>query len=527
MRRQQTTRGPMLVAFVTVAVIAAGVTVAFNGGIPFTHHFTIYAETENSVKLDARAPVRIAGVRVGEVTAIEPRGDGRPGSRIALRVDEGGPLHTDAQVKIRERTALEGNEYVDLMPGSPSAPELGDGGTIPPRQVAGPVQLDQVLGALDSSTRDRLVTAVDEYGRALSGRGGEGFRDSIRYWRPAYRDIALVNMATLGERTHDLSGFVASAGGVADALDKQPPAVRALIGRFDETAGALDAERGSLRDAVAELPATLDVARASLASVDRMLPRLDRLAVALRPTVREAVPTIDMAEPFLAQLRALVAPAELQGLAHDLRPTVPALARLNRNLPPFLSQLRAASSCQDEVILPWARDTVPDADFPPAGPVFEEFIRGALPGLSGESRSGDANGQWFTPAAVSGTNVIALGDGRFATTALPALGVNPARPDSRPPLRPNVPCETQETPDLSSKAVAPPQQFQLGLSTPAARARFDAARLRAIGWLRRQLKRERLDGAMRVSDQDLTPEQLHSLPVTSPGTLGGIRGKRP
>ena len=79
-------------------------------------------------------------------------------------------------MKIRQRTALEGNQFLDLEPGSPSAPEIEDGGAIPARNVAGPVQLDQVLGALDKSTRDNLVGALDEYGKAISGRRRRGLQ---------------------------------------------------------------------------------------------------------------------------------------------------------------------------------------------------------------------------------------------------------------------------------------------------------------------------------------------------------------
>ena len=63
---------------------------------------------------------------------------------------------------------------------------MPDGGTIPASQTTTPVQLDQVLGTLDASTRDRLVTTLDQYGLAVSGKGGDGLRGSIKYWQPAY-----------------------------------------------------------------------------------------------------------------------------------------------------------------------------------------------------------------------------------------------------------------------------------------------------------------------------------------------------
>ena len=44
---------------------------------------------------------------------------------------------------------------------------------------------------------------------------------------------------------------------------------------------------------------------------------------------------------------------------------------------------------------------VPDADFPAAGPVYQTGVKW-LPGLAGESRSGDANGQYIRVEAGGG-----------------------------------------------------------------------------------------------------------------------------
>ena len=67
--------------------------------------------------------MRIAGVNVGKVTEIE----GKPGSDAAVVTMEingkGLPIHKDATMKIRPRIFLEGNFFVDVSPGTPSAPD--------------------------------------------------------------------------------------------------------------------------------------------------------------------------------------------------------------------------------------------------------------------------------------------------------------------------------------------------------------------------------------------------------------------
>ena len=51
---------------------------------------------------------------------------------MTMSIDTNGlPIHADATAKIRPRIFLEGNFYVDLAPGSPSAPVLSSGATLP------------------------------------------------------------------------------------------------------------------------------------------------------------------------------------------------------------------------------------------------------------------------------------------------------------------------------------------------------------------------------------------------------------
>ena len=69
---------------------------------------------------------------------------------------------------IRPRLFLEGNFFLDLRPGSPSAPDLSSGGDIPVSQTATAVQLDQILTSLQKGNRTDLKQALAGYGSALT-----------------------------------------------------------------------------------------------------------------------------------------------------------------------------------------------------------------------------------------------------------------------------------------------------------------------------------------------------------------------
>jgi phospholipid/cholesterol/gamma-HCH transport system substrate-binding protein len=220
--------------------------------------------------------------------------------------------------------------------------------------------------------------------------------------------------------------------------------------------------------------------------------------------VRSSGPAIDAGMPFVRQARGLVSKPELRGLSHDLRPLVPALTALNQRSVALYSQLSQASSCQNDVILPWTKDKIEDKTFPARGPVYEEATK-PLPGLAGESRSGDANGQWFRVMLTTPKFAYPMGTDKFFLTGQPLQGVNPPTPKNhaRPPLRADVPCETQQAPDLRTVPDAAPQGFDV--AQPSAAAKADALQ-KTVDWLRKDLKAEGSD--IKVSDVPASVKEL-------------------
>jgi hypothetical protein len=155
------------------------------------------------------------------------------------------------------------------------------------------------------------------------------------------------------------------------------------------------------------------------------------------------------------------------------------------------------------VVLPWLNDKIEDPAFPATGRVSQELPMG-LPGVAGESRSGDANGQWIRVFFTAGNYTYPAGGGRFLTTGAPLAGVNPPPPARRPQLREDVVCETQERPDLRSVAAPPPAGFKVDTTSAAARAVQDAGMERTGRWARRLLRRAGLEERFRVAEEPLT-----------------------
>jgi virulence factor Mce-like protein len=517
MRKPLTKRNAALWGLGAAIVVAIAVFFGFTKTNPLANPYEIKAAFRNVNDLKPRSPVRIAGVNVGKVKTVEPMKGGR-GAIVTMEIKkEGLPLHEDAVAKVRPRIFLEGNYFVDLRPGSPSAPKMREGDTIPVQNTAAPVQFGQFLEMLQSDTRQDLRTVFQEYGKATDSEGGDGFNRSMKYWKPAFKNSAQVNEALLGIEEHDLSNYLRGARRVAEGLDRDPEALKSLITSLAVTARAFADEQDNLSATIRELPTTLRVGRRALGVLRTAFPSVRRLAAEMLPTVRTSGPALEAQLPLVRQLRRLVGQDELQGLVKDLNQAVPALAQLNRRSIPLTEETRLAGSCNNNVLHEWNESKIPDQQFPSPGPIYQEASKQFV-GLAAESRSFDANGQYVKSTAQNANYATVLGDGRFFLTDLPVLGVNPPKVNKQPPYRADVPCETQESPDLRTRVQTPPQQVRINQNAPGAAERRAKVEAALRDWMGDELKRSGLDDRYKISEKPLSAGDI---PRVAQGVNGG------
>jgi phospholipid/cholesterol/gamma-HCH transport system substrate-binding protein len=423
----------------TLVVLVVAAYFGFTKANPFANPFELKAVVRDAQNLKSGAPVRIAGVDVGKVKKIEAAEDGKAAATVTMELrDDALPIHEDATIDIRSRILLEGNFFVDLKPGSPSAADHESGDTIPITRTTASVTLPDILSVLESDVRTDLQTLLREYGtEALSKGGAEALNQAIPSFEPAYKFSALTNDALLGvEPERDIARLLRGQQRVFEALADDPEALRELVTDLNTTAGALASQDEALAASVPALRDTLRAGQPALAELNAALPTLRVFSREALPGVRSSVAALDAAIPWMGQARQLVQEDELKGLAADLRQAVPSLVRLNKRLIPFLNQQRALSSCTNAV---------------------REQINRSFVGLAGESRNHDANTPLFH---IQGVAPLKLTAGRIEPAA-------PPDPTVPPPHRPDVPCETQEPPNLAAPggSALDPRYTQLG-TTP-------------------------------------------------------------
>jgi phospholipid/cholesterol/gamma-HCH transport system substrate-binding protein len=501
---------PFATGLVALALVCLVSYLGFTKDNPLNDKFQVKAAFRTVNDLKPKSAVRIAGVNVGKVKSVEhARDGGGHGAIVTIEFDDKAlPLHEDTTMKVRPRIFLEGNYFVDVKPGSPSAPVLKSGDTIPVQQTAAPVQLGNVLAALQSDTREDLRRVLREYGKAVNGEGGRAFNRSLGYQEGAFRDSAIVNEATLGLEEHDLSGYLDGARRVAKGLDRSPAALKSLIESFYITADAFAREQRNLSAAINELPRTLSQGRTTLRKLNGAFPAVRRFIPDARAASRSSKPALEATLPFVKQMRRLFSRPELRGLVTDLDPLVPELTELNRGGVGLNEQQRALSSCGANVIVPWQDDTVPDPNFPATGPIYQDSIKW-LPGIAAESRSYDAHGQYVRTLAKTANFAVPAGEG-FYLTDTPVQGVNPP-PTKESRYRPDVPCETQERPDLRTQALPVPNQIRINQNAPGAAERRKKADEVLMDWMRDQMKLVGWDKRLKLSKEPLKASELDDL----------------
>jgi phospholipid/cholesterol/gamma-HCH transport system substrate-binding protein len=473
-RKERSGMSPVTAGAILATVMVVVTYFGFTKHIPFTHGFRLQAVFESSNNLRPGSPVRIAGVNVGKVKKVERAGTS-DAAVVTMELDKTAlPIHKDATLKIRPRIFLEGNFFVDLSPGTPSKPKLGDNDRIPMTQTSRPVQLDEVLTSLQSDTRQDLKDVLQSYGQSLNYQptaaddatqdddvkgesAARALNDSLKYSGPALRNASIVNQAFLGTTPGDLAKLIKSFGVVAAALDRNEDALKSLITNFNVTTAAFAAESGNLQATIRLLAPTLRNANAAFASLNRAFPPTRAFAREILPGVRETPATIDASIPWVRQTTKLLGPKELGGLARQLQPTTRDLARLTDDTIGLLPQVDKVNRCLTNVILPTGDIKLNDGFLTSGVENYKEFWY-TMVSLAGEGQNFDGNGMYVRFQPGGGSNTVSTGkttlggDRLFGNAVAKPIGTRPKFPGVRPPYKPSVECATQKIPNLNGAA---------------------------------------------------------------------------
>lgn len=319
-RRRLLARINPIAGLVVIGALIAFTYVSYNAnsGLPFQQTYNVFAQLPSADRLIKTDEVRIAGIRVGQVTAVSAalhKNGAAPYATVQMALSPSTKLPIDTHVEVQAASIL-GQTYVDLTPGT-SRTTIPNGGTIPLHNASGTVELTDLLGIFNQQTRDSIRRTLDGYGEALLGRGTAVNSSivGIASLLPPLTHVA----ALLAEPSTELSGFLHGLEILSAALAPVSQPLSELVVHGATTLGALQRAHLALAGAIDDAPAAETNATSALSALAQPLRALSRLVDRLHQ----------------------VGP-RLPNLLHQINSTLSAGTRPLAQLPAFSGALRAA-----------------------------------------------------------------------------------------------------------------------------------------------------------------------------------------
>lgn len=215
---------------------------------------TLTASFDRAVGLYVGSDVRVLGVRIGEVTAVEPAG---ATVRVEMQYDDSYDVPADARALI-VAPSIVSDRYVQLTPVFQGGPVLEDGAVLAADRTAVPLELDQVYESLD-----KLSLALGPEGANKDGAlsdllevGAQNLDGNGRLLNTTLKDFAQL-VVTVDESREELFGTVANLQEFSTTLANSDGTVRAFNRDLAEVAAQLEGEREDLARSVRELSVAL------------------------------------------------------------------------------------------------------------------------------------------------------------------------------------------------------------------------------------------------------------------------------
>jgi phospholipid/cholesterol/gamma-HCH transport system substrate-binding protein len=290
---------------------------AFGGTIPLQpKQYQLKMSVPEATTLAEQADVRIAGVNVGKVRKkeLDKRGNA---TRITLSIEpKFAPISSDAKAILRQKTLL-GETYVEITPGSSTAPKLKDGSTLARTRIEPTVELDEILTIFDRPTKQAFRAWIKDQALITRDGGGQDLNDALGNLSGFATDGADV-LGVLDRQRDALSLFIRNTGRVFGALNERSGQLRSLIRSSHRTFEATAAADDGLAETFAVFPTFLDESRLTLA-------RLETFSRDTQPLVEDLQPVADDLAPTIRDVSALA--PDLEALFVDLRRVIPVAVR--------------------------------------------------------------------------------------------------------------------------------------------------------------------------------------------------------
>lgn len=279
-------------------------------------HISAQFSTAQAVTPGQGQAVDIAGIQIGKVTSVDLE-DGHAVVGMDIEPKYMTLIHPDASFLLRPKTNLN-DMIVEVEPGSEKG-QIEDGAEFTLAQTEPNTNLDAFLSTLDADTRQYIQLLVAGGAQGIGGRGKQ-FGNAVRRFEPFVHYSAKLGKAIAARRVA-LSRVIHDFGLLTTELGRHDAAIRRFVTSSDEALGNFANQQESVQAAFREFPATLQAARAGLASSNRfsqvsypslikLIPQTQALTPAFKATERlfnqTTGPIKEQIRPFTRETRPIL-----------------------------------------------------------------------------------------------------------------------------------------------------------------------------------------------------------------------------
>jgi phospholipid/cholesterol/gamma-HCH transport system substrate-binding protein len=378
-------RNVRIAAFGTLAAVVVILLVLVLAGNKSATYQLIFPEAGQLVRGDQ---VQVGGVPVGSIKDITLLHN--YDVRITINVESSlAPLHegTSAEIRVPSLSSV-ANRYIALSPGPNNRPSLPSGSTLPTTVTHGVVDLDQLFGIFNASTRKGLQQLIQGSAEQYSGVAPQ-LQVDARYFPPALAAVDHV----FGELARDqstFSDFLVESAKATTVLAGRSQQLTELVSHADTTFAALGSQHSNLAASLKELPVTLKQGNRTFEELPATLADLTKLVDVSKPDTKTLASFVTKLRPLVIAASPVVGnfseAISKPGAGNDLTETALAL--------PGLAQALATASPNG---VRAAEESLPvTALFGPYSPDLQGFLRGFGQG----SAYYDANGHYARVAGL-------------------------------------------------------------------------------------------------------------------------------
>jgi phospholipid/cholesterol/gamma-HCH transport system substrate-binding protein len=253
-----------IITVVAVAAVAAAAIVGGRALYQATHQGTrITAYFSESIGIYPGSDVRILGVRVGTVDAVQP-----DGQQVKVTLTVGGGIAVPADVEVAVvAPSVVSDRYVQLTPAYTGGPKLANGAVIPVTRTAVPVEVDQIyadlnqlaaaLGPAGANKQGALSNLIRTGAANLAGNGG--------YLNSMLTQYGGLSQA-LGGSAGNIAATLNSLQQFTSMLQRNDDQVRLAEQQLAQVTGFLSGDRQQLSAAISTLATALGQVQQFIAS---------------------------------------------------------------------------------------------------------------------------------------------------------------------------------------------------------------------------------------------------------------------